>query len=313
MPALIVLDGLDEVAGATDRQAVIDAISSAADRLGAICPSLQCVVTSRPAATASAPRFGKDWSYITLTSIEESMVFEYTNRWCEARRIRASEVEDIKRVLNLKLPSPHIRELSKNAMQLTILLTLIYNRGQALPDQRTQLYDSYIDVFFNREADKDATVREYRQLLLALHGYLAWRIHGNTENRRTSGRVTEGALKGMIHEYLASRQFSPTIVEELFQGAVQRILALVSRVEGTFEFEVQPLREYFAARHLYDSSPYSPPGRPAKGTKPEILRTIAGNPFWLNVTRFYAGCYSMGELSGLTEQIDEMLTSEVTG
>jgi hypothetical protein len=33
----------------------------------------------------------------------------------------------------------------------------------------------------------------------------------------------------------------------------ERVCALVSRVQGTFEFEVQPLREYFCAKYLYKS------------------------------------------------------------
>ncbi|WP_427887949.1 hypothetical protein ACQHIV_33180 [Kribbella sp. GL6] len=94
---------------------------------------------------------------------------------------------------------------------------------------------------------------------------------------------------------------------------MQRVVALVSRVEGTFEFEVQPLREYFAARHLYNSSPYSPPGNPRPGTKPEIFEAISPNSYWLNVTRFYAGCYSVGELPGLASQLKALILDSREG
>ena len=80
---------------------------------------------------------------------------------------------------------------------------------------------------------------------------------------------------------------------------VERVVALVSRIQGTFEFEVQPLRKYFAARHLYDTAPYSPPGNEKNGTKPERFDALAVNFYWLNVTQFFCGCFSRGELSSL--------------
>ena len=79
------------------------------------------------------------------------------------------------------------------------------------------------------------------------------------------------------------------LAEELLKGTVERVGALVSRVEGMFEFEVQPLREYFAARHLYKTAPYSPVGQAHKGTRPERFEAIAASSYWTNVTRFFCG------------------------
>src|SRR5450755_1388123 len=90
---------------------------------------------------------------------------------------------------------------------------------------------------------------------------------------------------------------------------IERVVALVSRVQGTYEFEVQPLREYFAARYLYDTAPYSPPGNEQQGSKPDRFDAIARNFYWLNVTRFYAGCYSKGELPSLVERLQELASA----
>ncbi|MFM5981744.1 MAG: hypothetical protein ACKO9I_14490, partial [Sphaerospermopsis kisseleviana] len=91
---------------------------------------------------------------------------------------------------------------------------------------------------------------------------------------------------------------------------VERVGALVSRVEGTYEFEVQPLREYFAAKYLYVTAPQSPPGNEKPGTKPDRFDAIARDFYWLNVTRFYAGCYSKGELADLIDRIEELISEE---
>lgn len=101
-----------------------------------------------------------------------------------------------------------------------------------------------------------------------------------------------------------------SLSEKLFTGMVERVVALVSRVEGTFEFEVQPLREYFAARFLYETAPYSPPGAEQRGTKPDRFDAIAKDFYWLNVTRFYAGCFSKGELASLVDRLQELVKQE---
>jgi len=99
--------------------------------------------------------------------------------------------------------------------------------------------------------------------LIDVHRYLAWTLHTAAENGVSSGSINEPALKSLLNEYLVREGHSASLVDELFTGMVERVVAIVSRIQGTFEFEVQPLREYFAARHLYETAPYSPPERTA--------------------------------------------------
>lgn len=302
-PLLIVLDGFDEVATPEQRFDIIREVDRALARLSEDALSIQALVTSRPSVLPDSPRFSHGWQYLALASITKPLALEYAQRWSHARRLEVAERDEVLSILSQKLETPHLRDLARNPMQLTILLALIHLRGQSLPDQRTSMYSSYIEVFFNREAEKTAVVRDYRQLLIDLHGFLAWTLHADAESSGSDGRITTGALKATIATYLREREYPDHVIESLFEGVVQRIVALVSRIEGTFEFEVQPLREYFAAHHLYHTSPYSPPGQPVSGTKPEILTALIDNPYWHNVLRFFAGFYSAGELPGLADEL----------
>src|SRR5688572_22405260 len=90
----------------------------------------------------------------------------------------------------------------------------------------------------------------------------------------------------------------------------ERIIFIVSRIQGTFEFEVQPLREYFAARHLYVTAPYAPSGFRQKGTLPDRFDAIAPSPYWLNVTRFFSGCFDKGELPCLLDRLRRLAEEE---
>lgn len=306
-PTLIFYDGLDEVADIKCRREVVDAIVRSTNRIRGNALSLQAIVTSRPAVFANSPGLPeKTYPRLHLGHISSGAVKEYANRWLKAQDLSSRESEDISEVLKSKLRQAHIRELARNPMQLSILLSLIRSHGSSLPDMRTTLYDSYIERAFNREAEKSPVVRDYRHLFIDIHRYVAWILHAEAETGDNRGRIEEPKLKELVQNYLTREGHQDIKVEELFAGMVERVVVLVSRVEGTFEFEVQPLREYFAAKYLYVTAPYSPPGRSKGGTKPERFDAMARNFFWHNVTRFYAGCYDRGELPALVESLNTL-------
>lgn len=304
---LLVFDGLDEVADIKTRAEVVDELNRGLGRLVEMAASLQVIITSRPSAFANSPGMPRNrYPHFRLGPLTASLIEQYAGKWSTARRLDERERAEIKRILKDKLALPHLRDLARNPMQLTILLSLIHARGTSLPDKRTALYDAYVDLFFSRESEKSQTVREHRELLVDIHRYLAWILHSEAELGNASGRVPFERMQQLIRHYLVANGHDSDIAEHLFFGVVERVVALVSRVQGTYEFEVQPLREYFAARYLYDTAPYSPTGSEKAGTKPDRFMALAQNPYWLNVTRFYAGCYSKGELSSLIDGLREL-------
>src|SRR5262249_53593188 len=113
----------------------------------------------------------------------------------------------------------------------------------------------------------------------------------------------------VVATYLISNQRSTEILDQLFAGA-ERIFMLVSRIEGKYEFEIQPIQEFFAARYLYKTAAYSRAGSPATGTRPDRLEQLLRNPYWLNVARFVCGWYDEGELADLTRHLKDLLDDD---
>jgi hypothetical protein len=308
----LVLDGLDEVAEISTRTTVIDAIVSGTTRLKSNAAALQVIVTSRPAAFSNSPGIPEDkFPHLALGPLTPPLINEYFTLWCKARQIVPAIQEELKNFIAAKLSQPHIAELARNPMQLTILLSLLNARGASLPDKRTALYDSYIDHFLNREAEKSETVRRHRDVLLELHRYLAWVMHTDSEAKGGRGMIAQDHIVALLEAYLRQEGRDPSIANELFQGMVERVFALVSRVQGTLEFEVQPLREYFVARYLFETAPMSSPGKESPGARPDRFRAIARSSYWLNVARFYAGCYSKGEIPSLVHSLGELYADPV--
>ncbi|WP_331773319.1 hypothetical protein OG948_59045 (plasmid) [Embleya sp. NBC_00888] len=303
-PVLLILDALDEVADLEDRHRVVEEVSSAITRLRQVNSNLKVLITSRPTAVTGAASFPRTkFHYLSLAPIPQDLALEYADKWGTARKLNRSDIIEISHVLKQKMSAPHMAELAKNTMQLSILLSLIYHRGSSLPDKRTELYDAYIASFFNREVEKSQVVRKNRMLLISLHQHLAYYMHARAESNRTTGRINFDELKRVVTDYLNAHKEPPDVLDDLLTGMVERVVALVSRVEGTYEFEVQPLREYFAARYLYDTAPYVPATSVGRGTKPDRFEGIARNPYWMNVTRFFAGCFTVGELLDLAERV----------
>lgn len=300
---VIILDGFDEVADIEVRKQLIEEINQAAARLESQAKSLQLIVTSRPAAFANSPGFPEDeWRHLELMDMRRANIEAYKDNWLTSQRLSEEEGKHISATLEEKLELPHLRDLARNPMQLTILLQLIHVQGVALPDKRTALYEEYIKIFFNRESEKSSIVRDHRELLLSVHGVLAWVLHTQAEGGGL-GHLSKDELHVQVKDYLESVGHEPELAELLLTGTVERVGALVSRLEGTYEFEVQPLREYFAARYLYKTAPYSPVGTERSGTRPERFEALAASFYWTNVTRFFCGFYDSGELSGLVEGI----------
>lgn len=308
---LLVFDGLDEVADIEKRREVVKEIVKGVNRLRVTAASLQVIVTSRPAAFANSPIFPEDnFIYYHLNSISRPLIDEYARKWMKAKKLDIHQIKDVKKVLQEKLNQPHLRDLARNPMQLTILLSLIRRKTASLPDKRTALYDSYIELYFDREAEKNAIVSNHRELLIDINRHLAWILHVEAEEEIGNGRITLEKLRTLVIDYLNTEGYKKFLVDDLLVCMIERVGVLVSRVEGTYEFEVQPLREYFAAKHLYVTAPPSPPGNERTGTKPDRFDAMARNFYWLNVTRFYAGCYSKGELADLIERLEELMVED---
>ncbi|WP_433191452.1 NACHT domain-containing protein [Actinoallomurus sp. CA-150999] len=308
-PTLLVLDGLDEVADLKLRGEVVESIKSCIARWEALGADLQLLVTSRPASFSDTPQFQEGFTRASLTDLSPSLIKSYTEAWLRIRHLPEDQASELRAVMDHSLEQSHVADLARNPMQLAILLWLAYVKGWSLPVGRTEMYEAYLTAYLDREAKKNAVVRKHRKLLFELHGFLAWIIHSrgeaNDNGGYEAGDMGEGELKNLLRAYLEKEERSPELVDQLFHG-VERVFVLVSRIEGRYEFEVQPLREFFAAWYLYKTAPHSSSGSPKSGSRPDRLQALIRNPYWLNVTRFFAGFYDKGELADLTRHLQDL-------
>jgi hypothetical protein len=286
VPALVVLDGLDEVGRKGTRRTVVEEIERFCGRARAYTVPPKIVVTTRPSA-GELPEPSEDlFEVLSLNPLAPSQREEYLRKWCAVRDIRGAAGRELRAGFKQRSAEPYIAELAGNPMQLTILLELLHKHGAATPSQRTELYDAYMRLLLAREANKHPkSVRKHRQDLEEIMPFLGWYLQSRNEEHDLSGRMLAGELKAAMLHFQRTYGKPDTVADELFEAATDRLWALTSKEQGAYEFEVVSLREYFAAKFLYEYA-----GEDDRRFDPTVvLRELLRRPYWLNTARFYGG------------------------
>ncbi len=304
VPSLVVLDGLDEVGSPTMRGRIVKEIDKFVSRGKAYTDPPRVVVTTRPSAGELPEPSPNLFEIITLNQLTVEQRDDYLRKWCVVRGIRGKDGRTLRRSFKDKSREPYINELAGNPMQLTILLDLLHQQGAATPTQRTDLYDKYVELLLAREANKHPkAVRDHKEELLEIIPFLGWYLHAHTEESQINGRMSVDELKEAMRHFQRTYGNRESIVDQLFEGASDRLWALTSKLDGTYEFEVLSLREYFAARFLYRNAGEDN----ASFDSTALLRELLRRPYWLNTARFYGGNAKGNGIYPLTAGIEEEL------
>jgi hypothetical protein len=299
-PMLLVLDGLDEVAQTAVRRQTVDEIDAFATRLATHRSRPQLIVTTRPNASGLPEPSTDYFQILALVSLNSTLRTSYLRKWADARSIRGADRRALQHTFDHRSAEPHIAQLAENPMHLTILLYLMHKRGESVPSQRTDLYRSYMETFLDRETEKNASVQLHRNDLEEVTAFLGWHLHATAESNNTAARLTIKEIKKAINGHLYDIGRDTSLVDELFNGVTDRVWALASKVDGTYEFDVQPVQEYFAAKYLYEVA-----GVPGGITA--MLGHLIRRPFWSNTARFYAGFATINELPALLDGLQEQV------
>lgn len=304
LPSVVVLDGLDEVGSPEMRGKIVDAIDRFTQRSRTYPVPVQVIVTTRP-SNNELPEPAPDlFEVISLNELSEDQRAEYLRKWCAVRDIRGRAGRELRSSFKAKSEEPYIAELAGNPMQLTILLELIHERGAATPTQRTELYDHYVDLLLAREANKHPeSVKKHREHLKEIMPFVGWYLQSRSEEYDLPGRMKVDELQAAMRHFQHCYGKPQDAVNELFEAVSDRLWALTSKNEGTYEFEVLSLREYFAARFLYRWA-----GEDQRGFDHAwVLRELLRRPQWLNTARFYGGNAEGRDVAALADGIIDEL------
>ncbi len=178
--ALILLDGLDEVAEEAKRY---DAVRRIENFLGQFDKN-RAIITSRPAGYNRDFFRTEEFPHYQLQAFDDAKIEEFINRWYDSRVPDKAEAQRRKDSLNKAL-SQHdrIKLLARNPLLLTII-ALIHRYQALLPKERYKLYDKAVETLItNWDKNKELSNHEVLKYLglddlRRLMESLAYWIHG---------------------------------------------------------------------------------------------------------------------------------------
>ena len=136
--ALLLFDGLDEVAAEGRRATIQQMISTFVDGYSS---SNTVIVTSRIAGYSRAQFSTTDYRHFTLEDFDDEEIEEFIKNWYRSRLANENEADtkaaDLKTAFEKK---PRIKELARNPLLLTII-GIIHRYEAQLPEDRLVLYD----------------------------------------------------------------------------------------------------------------------------------------------------------------------------
>ncbi len=262
--ALLILDGLDEIADVEDRGRVRDAVQAFAARypgcrLIATCRTLSYQMGPGGVALPGLPAF-------ELAPFNEAQIDRFITVWyAELGRlgvVRSPDVAPETRALQAAVRRPDIRRLAPNPLLLAVMAAFHAHRGR-LPDQRAQLYEDTINLLlWNWEQARASAPGEdpvLRQLLreagktdtdlyrsLARRAYLV-HLQGGGEGDGPADIAETDLEKDLANLHpRGSKDWAAKVIEAI------RLRAglLVERTSGVFAFPHRTFQEYLAGAHL---------------------------------------------------------------
>jgi len=284
--ALLMLDGLDEIARSDRRQQVVDAIAACAAehqqtsilatcRVAAYTVHQPAAGPNRPGATIDDWRLdAKVFPDLRLASFNEAQQAEFIGSWYRelvaAGRIDRDPVEradSLRRAVRRR----DLQRMAANPLLLTVMALVHASMGE-LPDQRVVLYSKAVETLLwrwqrGRAPGKEASDRESLQSLLdeadstmLLLEKQLWAMarsvhagHAGMANGDTGDEVADIPLQTLL-ERLAALHRDPTAAlawaVRLVGVLKHKTGLLIESRWGVFTFPHRTFQEYLAAREM---------------------------------------------------------------
>lgn len=296
---VVLLDGLDEIAGVDERRAVADWI----ERLTVEYPGNDYVITSRPRGYGKTPVTGA--TVLQARRFTDDQIATFIDGWylaverhvsgddsAQTRERASAGAEDLRARLR---HTPSLYDLTVNPLLLTMIANVHRYRG-ALPGSRADLYSEICQAtLWRREEAKNLAVEprgSQKEMLLAALAYQMM--------RRRARDITSHDAAGVVQ--LAANRVSDGLSAQDFLANVSANGLLIERESGVYSFSHHTFQEFLASVHIK-----------ARGLVRSLAESV-DDDWWRECTLLYAAssdvssivtaCLSSGTVPALALAFD---------
>jgi energy-coupling factor transporter ATP-binding protein EcfA2 len=282
---LVMLDGLDEVADPSQRQAV----SQWVDHQMQGYPNATFIVTSRPYGYRSAP-LSRVGTLLDVQPFNLKQVQQFIQNWYfqneRMRRlgnddpgVRATAQRQATDLIDRIRRNAPLAAMATNPLLLTMIATVHCFRG-ALPGRRVELYAEICDVLLGRRQDSKgihgSLTAVQKKSVLQVLALNRMRHRSEEFSIVTGGLVIQKQVDAVAGDALYPEEFIRSI--EMSSGL------LVEERTGTYKFAHRSFLEYLAAVQVKELN------------QSLLLTRNIDDPWWEETIRLYAALQDASDL-----------------
>lgn len=259
--ALILLDGLDEVASESRRDEVVNQIECFLQH-GAYCHN-PAIITSRPAGYKQAYFRTEEFPHYDLQAFDEKKIDQFIQNWYDNRFRDPEESQRRQQTLKKALSErDRIQVLAKNPLLLTII-ALIHRQEAYLPRKRHQLYNRAVEtLLINWDANKELDYKwplEYlkRDTVRRMMEQLAYWIHsyGSTGDAEGGTLIDKNELIHQLGRFIAEeagiKRYQAEAEAQRFLDYIRERTGLLNEQgQDCYAFVHKTFQEYLCAQEI---------------------------------------------------------------
>lgn len=259
--ALILLDGLDEVADEGRRQDIVQKIDNFLGQYG----QNRAIVTSRPAGYRRDFFRTSEYGHYQLQPFTDEQIQQFITQWYDSRAQTPAEAErdrdSLWKALN---EQARIKLLARNPLLLTII-ALIHRYRADLPRDRFELYDRAVNTLI-RTWDRKREITSHQVLqylrlddLRRLMEQLAYWIHsqGGVGDSEGGTLIDKEELLQQLGQFIremkrVERHEAKAEAERFLQHIQERTGLLNEQGQDRYAFVHKTFQEYLTAQEIRD-------------------------------------------------------------
>jgi predicted NACHT family NTPase len=260
--AVVLLDGMDEVADKASRQRVARLIEKFAARY----PDCRFVVTSREVGYEGAARIGAGFGLARVRDFSPAEVRQFVRDWTRVveTTLAGSDAREVLRLADAQAEqliqaidgNPRVAELAVNPLLLTVI-ALVHRYRARLPERRSELYEEAVEVLLGQWDEGKGLETEVQVAGIQMDSGdrrsllepVAFWMH---EQRKRDIELDE--LRALLEPAFKNLVDAPgkagAAVEEFLKKINERSGLLIERGVGMYGFAHLTFQEYLAAREL---------------------------------------------------------------
>lgn len=257
-----ILDGLDEVSTAAQRQLIVDMVNEVSQRYD----RHRYLVTCRPYAYIGQPWRLKEFHEVTLAPFSEEQIDWFVQNWydrlAQRKRLSLDLADQRKKKLQAASRRHDLRGLAERPLLLTVMTQLHTYKGE-LPDDRTELNVHAVDLLLKRWESRSETKQGIVEHLnipgLKMRdveaGLFEVAFHAHAQCTETdTADIDEGNLLKWLRPYLGGDWNKAA---QLVDYIRERAGLLIHHKTEAYTFPHRTFQEFLAACYLVGRPDFS--------------------------------------------------------